>query len=163
LAGSFRSIWVFAREWILSTVAVGVTTGLLLYTPFLRPLIGPSLRVRLVLQPYFPLPVVMAVIAGALSRWRYRSSASFWVWVPQSLYVAYRMSSWIDANDSGIRVAISHFFGRCSYPACGDQLESTAYLYITLAYAVGALIFYVWHRFGGTRAPKDAPRTGPEQ
>jgi hypothetical protein len=137
-------------------VAVGVTTGLLLYTPFIRPLISPALRVRLVMQPYYPLPVAMAVIAGALSRWRYRSSASFWVWLPQSLYVAYRMNRWINANDSGMRAAISHFFGRSSYPNCGDQLESTAYLYITLAYATGALTFYVWQWVGCTGAAKDA-------
>ena len=143
MAGFSRRIWAFAREWMLSTVAVGVTTGLLLYTPFVRPLISPALRVRLVMQPYYPLPIAMAVIAGALSRWRYKSSASFWVWLPQALYVAYRMSNWIDANDSGMRAAIAHFFGRCSYPNCGDQLGSTAYLYITLAYATGALSFYV--------------------
>jgi hypothetical protein len=154
-AGLSRKTWAFVREWVLAVVGAGVTTGLLLYIPFARLLISPALRVRLTLQPCYPLPVAIAVLAGLLSQWRFRSNAAFWVWVPQAVYLTYRMIVWVRVTKGGASLAVSHFLGSsCAYPSCNDQLESTLYLYMTLAYGLGALAFRFRRSLYGLRLSK---------
>jgi hypothetical protein len=136
-----RGMWAFLREWLFAVFGVGITTGLLLYFPFIRPLMSPETRIRLTLQPYYVVPVIIAVIAGVISWLRRRSFAALWVWVPQFVYVTYRIVQWSVTRNAGLGAATSHFLGReCMFPTCNDQLESTAYLYITLAYSSAAAL-----------------------
>lgn len=145
-----RYLWNFGREWAISTVGVAVTIGLLWYLPFLRVWVEPRTRVRLTLQPYFPVPIFVGFFAGCVTWWRCRRSASFWVWVPQAAYMLYVLDAWVrnSGSSSGFSLALRHFFGgSCSYPDCRDQLESTFYLYTTMAYSLGALALKISCKF----------------
>lgn len=95
------------------------------------------------LTPYYPLPVVIALCIGFFSYLRFWGSYRYWVWVLPSLLTISAMSHWQSENQASLSSTLIHFLGRVPYPENRDQLDSTVFIYLTLAYSLGALIHSV--------------------
>ena len=134
-----RWLALYALNLLAATFGVALTGGILLNV-VLRPFLNHETIRRVSLNPYYPVPILLALMAGTLSYIRFRGSYRYWVWIVPALYLVNSMMTWSAANSTGFSDAAAHFFGNLRYPSNQDQLESTIYLYLATAYSIGALI-----------------------
>jgi hypothetical protein len=103
----------------------------------LAPIVGSKNLSAGLLEPPYPILIAFGILAGYVSRIRWKGSQALWVWIPPAVYLGAGIVLWLRA---GFHVgdAFDHFFGLGCYPLCEDQYERTVPLYTSLAYSLGA-------------------------
>jgi hypothetical protein len=127
---------------LIATLGTTINVGIITYS--LRSFVSREARIHfaetLVYGPYYPLPVLIGVLIGFFSYLRFRGTYRYWVWIVPALYVLTELLDWKESNHASLADSIVHFFGTLAYPANREQLGSTMFLYMAIAYVVGALI-----------------------
>jgi hypothetical protein len=90
--------------------------------------------------PYYPLPIVVAFLAGYFAyRW-IRGSYSYWVWILPAVSLLTAMVYWKGATQASWFEALAHFFKRLPYPESLVQLPTAGLLLMSLTYSLAALV-----------------------
>jgi hypothetical protein len=133
-------LWLLAS--LIATYGALINVGIIIYT--LRPLISHAARIhfiqKYVYSSYHPLPILIAMLIGFFSYLRFRGTYRYWVWVFPMFGVLSSLLDWKQSNEASLADSLRHFFGPLTYPANRDQLDSTLFLYMSLAYVLGVLI-----------------------
>jgi hypothetical protein len=97
---------------------------------------------RIFSVPYFPVQTAFGFAVGYLSRKRFGTRFSFWVWTVPLLIFIWHFVAFESSTFAGFwRVRLEHFVGSaCRPPACFDQLSYTSPLYTSIAYTLGAFV-----------------------
>jgi len=106
-----RSVGLYLLHLFAATFGVLLATGILLnivLKPF-EPLIGHFRLLSVAKGPYYPLPIVLAALAGYFSYIRFKSNYRFWVWIIPALYLVTKIVLWKPSSVLG-----DHDWGHCS-------------------------------------------------
>jgi hypothetical protein len=126
---------------LIATLGTAINVGIITYS--LRPFVSREARVHftetLVYGPYYPLPILIGVLIGFFSYLRFRGAYRYWVWIIPALCVLTELVDWKETNQASFADSIVHFSGTLGYPV-NRELGSTVFLYMAIAYVVGALI-----------------------
>jgi hypothetical protein len=127
---------------LIATLGTAINIGIITYS--LRPFVSRAARIHFtqtfVYGPHYPLPILVGLLIGFFSYLRFRGTYRYWVWILPAFGVLTALVDWKETNQASFADSIMHFFGTLAYPANRDQLDSTLFLYTSLAYVVGALI-----------------------
>lgn len=132
--------------WLVTTLIAtfGTAINIGIITTSLRPFVDRAGRIHFtqsfVYGPHYPLPILIALLIGMFSYLRFLGSYRYWVWVLPAVWVLSAIVDWKQSNQASFADSVMHFFGTMPYPANRDQLDSTMFLYMSLAYVVGVLI-----------------------
>jgi len=129
-------LWVLNTA--IATFGVMLTGGLLMAMG--GPLVPDATKARIALTPFYVFPVALAFLAGLISRYRFRGSYRFWVWSIPLANLIRVFWEWKDQNGASWGTSLMHFFGYASFPDNKDQLNSTVFLYLAVAYSIGAAL-----------------------
>ena len=143
MKSSMRSVGLYLLHLLAATFGVLLATGILLNVvlkPF-EPLIGHTRLLSVAKGPYYPLPIVLAALAGYFSYIRFKSNYRFWVWIIPALYLVTKIVLWKPSSvlgDHDWGTALTHFFpGAHSYYPEEDVVVP---FYTSLSYTLGALL-----------------------
>lgn len=109
--------------------------------PLLEPWIGHANLVSFAEGPFYPLPVVLASLAGYFGYMRSKGNYRFWVWVVPTVYLATKIILWTPASILGHyswRTTLGHFFAGA--PPHYPEEDVTVPFYTSLSYTLGALL-----------------------
>src|SRR5260370_31702093 len=143
MKSSMRSVGLYLLHLLAATFGVLLAPGVLLnlvLNPF-EPLTGHTRLLSVAKGPYYPLPIVLAALAGYFSYIRFTSNYRFWVWIIPALYLVTKIVLWKPSSvlgDHDWGTALTHFFpGAHSY-----YREQNVVLpfYTSLSYTLGALL-----------------------
>ena len=136
---STRAKWV--GLWLLNTLigTVGVAINVGLFTYSSQAFVSRATRIHFVLTPYYLFPLLVGFAVGYLSYLQFRGSYRYWVWILPAAYVLYSLLAWKASNQGTWSDALTHFFGPVPYPQNRDQLDTSTWLYMAMAYSLGAL------------------------
>ena len=156
MKSALRWIGTYVLNLLVATLGILVATGILLNVILkpVEPLIGHSQLFSLAKGPYYPLPLVLAVVVGYLSYFRFKENHLFWVWVLPALYLAIKIMLWKPSVLGGGSwgAAIAHFFA--GEPSYYPEEDVTVPLYTSVAYSIGALLqrsgLFHWQHSGET-------------
>ena len=127
---------------LIATVGTGINIGII--TTSLQPFVSRAARIHFtqtfVWGPHYPLPVLIALLIGFFSYLRFRGTYRYWVWILPAFGVLSALLYWKQSNQASFADSVMHFFGTLAYPANRDQLDSTLFLYMSLAYVAGVLL-----------------------
>jgi len=129
---------------LVATLGVVLLTGFLLNVvlqPLSQPLISHSQLFSVAKGPYYPLPVILAVVLGYISYTRLKGNQRFWVWVVPALYLAAKIVVWKNRSvlrDDGWGATMAHFFA--PKPPYHPEEDVVVPFYTSIAYAFGALL-----------------------
>lgn len=144
MKAAVRWAGLYLLNLLAATLGIVLVTGFLLNVvlkPLSPPLISHSQLFSVAKGPYYPLPVVLAVIAGYISYIRLKGNHRFWVWVVPTVYLAIKIALWKNSSvlgDDGWGTAMAHFFpGKQPYY---PEEDVTVPFYTSLAYSFGALL-----------------------
>ena len=126
--------------WLLNTLiaTIGSAINVGVFTYSTKAFVSHSLRIRFVLSPYYPFSILIGLCVGFFSYLRFRGSYRYWVWVIPSLMTLKAVTRWQAENQTRFSAALIHYFGPIPYPQNRDQLDTTLFLYLALAFALGA-------------------------
>ncbi len=139
-----RAKWVglWLVTTLIATLGTAINVGIITYS--LRTFVSREARVHFmetfVYGSYYPLPILIGVLIGFFSYLRFRGTYRYWVWIIPVLCVLTELVDWKETNQASFADSIVHFSGTLPYPANREQLGSTMFLYMAIAYVVGALI-----------------------
>ena len=110
--------------------------------------------------PYYPLPIILAALAGYFSYIRFKSDYRFWVWIIPALYLVTKMALWKPSSVLGgysWGTTLAHFFA--GTPRYHPEEDVVVSFYTSLSYTLGALldrgnVFRFQH-------PSETPDSGP--
>ena len=157
MKSAFRWIAKYLLNLLVATLGVFFATGILLNVILkpVEPLIGHSQLFSVAKGPYYPLSLVLAVVAGYISHFRFKGNQRFWVWVLPALYVATKIILWKNPSVLGSNswgTTLSHFF--VGEPPYYPEEDATVPLYTSVAYSLGALLersgLFRWKYSGAT-------------
>jgi hypothetical protein len=121
MKSSMRSVGLYLLHLLVATFGAVLATGILLNVvlkPF-EPLIGHTRLFSVAKGPYYPLPIVLAALAGYFSYIRLKSNYRFWVWIIPALYLVTKIALWKPSSvlgDNNWGTALTQFFaGANSY------------------------------------------------
>jgi hypothetical protein len=148
-----RAKWV--GLWLLNTLigTVGVAINVGFFTYSSQAFVSRATRIHFVQTPYYPVPILAGLVVGYLSYLRFRGSYRFWVWVLPAAYVCYSLLDWKASNQRTWLEALTHFFGYLPYPQNRDQLDTSTWLYMAMAYSLGALVQRLVQKTFNVRRP----------
>jgi hypothetical protein len=134
-----RAKWVglWVLNTLIGTLGVAITVGFFTYSS--QAFVSRATRIHFVLTPYYLFPILIGLAAGYLSYLRFRGSYRYWVWILPAAYVLYSLLGWKASNQGTWSDALTHYFGSVPYPQNRDQLETSMWLYVAMAYSLGAL------------------------
>lgn len=134
-----RAEWVglWLLNTIIGTVGVAIYVGLFTYSS--QAFVSRATRIHFVLTPYYLFPILAGLVVGYFSYLRFRGSYRYWIWVLPAAYVFYSLLNWKASNQGAWSEALTHFFGYVPYPQNRDQLDTSTWLYMAMAYSLGAL------------------------
>jgi hypothetical protein len=139
-------LWLLTT--FIATFGTAINIGIISYS--LQPFISRDARIHFVHgfvdTPYYPLPILIALLIGFFSYVRFRGTYRYWVWILPAVVVVRSLVDWKQSNQASWADSLMHFFGFITYPANRDQLDSTLFLYMSLAYVAGVLV----HAFAET-------------
>jgi hypothetical protein len=147
MESALRWIGIYLLNLLVATVGVLVATGIFLNVVLkpIEPLIGHSTLFASAKGPYYPLPLVLALVAGYIRTLRFKGNYGFWVWVLPALYLVVKMVWWKSPSilaSSSWGATMRHFFvGETPYY---PEQDVTLPLYTSVTYAVGALLGRSW-------------------
>jgi hypothetical protein len=138
--------WVglYLLHLLTATLGVMLATFILL-NAVLRPVLEPRIRhadlISLVNGPVYPLPVVLAALAGYIGYAQFKGNYRFWVWIVPFVYLATKIILWAPSSvlvGHGLGAILAHFFVGTPphYPEGGVTLP----FYTSLSYTLGALL-----------------------
>jgi len=135
-----RAKWVglWLLNTLIATLGVAITAGFFTYSS--REFVSRAARIDFVLTPYYPVPILVGLVVGYLSYLRFRGSYRYWAWILPAAYMLYPLVDWKSSNQTTWSEALIHFFGSVPYPQNRDQLGTSTWLYLSIAYSVGALL-----------------------
>jgi hypothetical protein len=127
---------------LIATFGVAMTIGFFTYSSqqFVSQAARMRFMARFIYTPYSPILIITALVIGYLSYKTFRGSYRYWVWVLPAADVVRSLLGWKESNQASWSNSLSHFFGFLPYPENGDQLDSTLFLYLSLAYTLGVLV-----------------------
>lgn len=127
---------------LIATIGVAMTIGFFTYSS--RPFVSRAARMRFVLRflytPYSPILILSALVVGYLSYRTFRGSYRYWVWVVPAADVVHSLLNWKASNRASWSNSLAHFFGFLPFPENRDQVDSTLFLYLALAYTLGVFV-----------------------
>jgi len=138
-----RLVGLYLLHLLAATLGVLLATGILLNVVLkpLEPFIGSTRLFSVAKGPYYPLLIVLAVLAGYFSDLRFKSNSRFWVWVIPALYLVTKIFLWKPSSvlgDTNWGAVLAHFFaGAHSYYPEEDVVVP---FYTSLSYTLGALL-----------------------
>ena len=143
MESALRWVGLYLLNLLAATLGVLFATGVLLNVVLkpVAPLIGHARLFSVARGPYYPLPVILALVAGYVSSLRFKGNHRFWVWVIPALYLAARIVFWKSPSALGGNSwgdAMTHFFA--GEPPYYPEQDATVPLYTSVAYSVGALL-----------------------
>ena len=138
-----RSVGLYLLHVLAATFGVLLATGILLNVVLipLEPLIGHARLFSVAEAPYYPLPIVLAGLAGYFSFVRFKSNYRFWVWIIPALYLVTKIALWRPSSvleDYSWGTALAHFFSIT--PRYHPQEDVIVGFYTSLSYTFGALL-----------------------
>jgi hypothetical protein len=135
-----RAKWV--GMWVLSTLeatfGVAITVGLL--TSSTQLLTSRAMRIRLVWTPYYPVPLLVGLVVGYFSYTHFKGSYRYWAWVGPAVLTLVSLAAWKASHQFSLAEATIHFFGSIPYPGNRDQMDTSLFLYMSMAYSAGAFV-----------------------
>jgi len=144
---SLKWLGLWLLNTLIATVGVAMTIGFFTYSS--QSFVSRAARMRFVLRfiytPYSPILIFSALVIGYLSDLTFRGSYRRWVWVLPAADVVHTLLGWKESNQASWSASLTHFFGFLPYPENRDQLDSTAFLYLSLAYTLGVLVHTSMH------------------
>jgi hypothetical protein len=143
MESALRWIGIYLLDLLAATLGVVLASGILLNLVLkpVEPLIGHSRLFSVAKGPYYPLPILLALVAGYIGNVRFKGNHRLWVWVLPALYLTIRMLLWKKPSvldSSGWAEAITHFFG--GEPPYYPEQDVTVPLYTSIAYSLGAVL-----------------------
>lgn len=138
-----RSLGLYLFHLLSATFGVLLATGILLNVvlkPF-EPLIGHDRLFSVAKAPYYPLPIVLAGLAGYFSYIRFKSNYRFWVWIIPALYLVTKIALWKPSTvlgDYSWDTTLAHFFS--GTPRYHPEEDVVVSFYTSLSYTLGALL-----------------------
>jgi hypothetical protein len=139
-SSAYRAKWV--GLWLLNTLiaTLGIAINVGFFTYSTHAFVSRATRIYFVETPYYPFPILVGLVVGYLSYLRFRGSYRYWVWILPAVYMLYPLADWKSSNQTTWSKALIHFFGFVPFPQNRDQLGTSVWLYMALAYSVGALV-----------------------
>jgi hypothetical protein len=140
VSAKWLGLWLLNT--IIATFGVAMTIGFLTYSSqsFVSRAARMRFMVRFIYTPYSPILIITALVIGYLSYRTFRGSYRYWVWVLPTADVGRSLLNWKESNQASWSNSLSHFFGFLPYAENRDQLDSTLFLYLSLAYTLGVLV-----------------------
>jgi hypothetical protein len=151
-----RAKWLGLWLWntLIATAGVATTIGFFTYSS--QPFVSRAARMHFtqtfVWTPYYPVPILAGLVIGFLIRTRFRGSYRYYAWILPSAVVLGSLLDWRASNQASWWQAAAHFFGRQPYPDNRDQLDTSFWLYMSLAYSLGAWFRTFVKRFSPPRS-----------
>jgi hypothetical protein len=152
MESALRWLGIYLLNLLAATLGVLLTTGIFLNVVLkpVEPLIGHSKLFSVAKGPYYPLPLLLALVAGYVRNVRFKGNHGFWVWVLPALYLAVKIMLWrnpsvLASNSWG--ATISHFFA--GEPPYYPEQDVMVPVYTSVSYSVGALLGSVGFLRGG--------------
>jgi hypothetical protein len=139
--------------WLLNTftatLGVALSIGIVTYSS--QPFVSRGTRMRFMEQfvytHHYPLPIFVGLVFGFFSYVHFRGSYRYWVWILPTAGVLFSVMNWKQSNQTSWSQSLLHFFGYIPFPDNRDQLDSTLFLYMSLAYSTGVLVHkFVQHK-----------------
>jgi len=139
---SVKWLGLWLLNTLVATFGVAMTIGFFTYSSqqFVSRAARMRFMVRFIYTPYSPILIITALVIGYLSYKTFRGSYRYWVWVLPAADVVRSLLNWQESNQASWSNSLSHFFGFLPYPENRDQLDSTLFLYLSLAYTLGVLV-----------------------
>jgi hypothetical protein len=140
VSAKWLGLWLLNT--LIATFGVAMTIGFFTYSsqPFVSRAARMRFMIRFIYTPYSPILIFSALIIGYLSYKTFRGSYRYWVWVIPAFEVVRFLLDWKASNLASWSNSLVHFFGFLSYPENRDQLDSTLFLYLSLAYTLGVSV-----------------------
>ena len=147
MKSSKRWVGFYLLHLLAATFGVMLATAILLngiLKPLLEPGISDAKLISIAAGPYFPLPIVLAALAGYFGYFghtRIRGSYCFWVWVVPTAYLVTKIFLWTPTSvlaDQNWGTTLAHFF--VGTPPRYPEGNVTIPFYTSLAYTLGALL-----------------------
>jgi hypothetical protein len=143
MKSSMRSVGLYLLHVLTATLGVLLATGILLNVVLkpLEPLIGHARLLSVSKAPYYPLPIVVAALAGYFSYIRLKSNYRFWVWIIPAVYLATKIALWKPSSvlgDYSWGATLAHFFA--GTPRDHPEEDVIVSFYTSLSYTLGALL-----------------------
>jgi hypothetical protein len=115
LNASMRSVGLYLFHLLAATYGVLLATAIFLNVVLnpLEPLMGHARLFSVARAPYYPLPIVLATLAGYFSYIRFKSNYRFWVWIIPALYLVTKIALWKPSSvlgDSSWGTTLAQFF-----------------------------------------------------
>jgi len=145
VSAKWLGLWLLNT--LIATFGVAMTIGVFTYSS--QPFVSRAARLRFMVAfiytPYSPILIVTALVIGYLSHKTFRGSYRYWVWILPAADVVRSLLDWQQSNQASWSNSLSHFFAFLPYPENSDQMDSTLFLYLSLAYTVGVLVHACVH------------------
>jgi hypothetical protein len=140
VSAKWLGLWLLNT--LIATFGVAMTIGFFTYSSerFVSRAARMRFVVRFIYTPYSPILIITALVIGYLSYKTFQGSYRYWVWVLPAADVVRSLLDWKESSQASWSNSVSHFFGFLPYPQNRDQMDSTLFLYLSLAYALGALV-----------------------
>jgi hypothetical protein len=144
MKSSARWVGLYLLHLLTATFGVMLATGILLNVvlkPLVEPWIGHAKLISVATGPYYPLPIVLAALAGYFDYIRSKGNYRFWVWIVPTLYLAMKLILWTPTTvlgDHNWRTILAHFF--VGTPPHYPEGDVTIPFYTSLSYTLGALL-----------------------
>jgi hypothetical protein len=114
-----RWVGFYLLHLLAATFGVMLATAILLngiLKPLLEPGISDAKLISIAAGPYYPLPIVLAALAGYFGYFghtRIRGSYCFWVWIVPTAYLVTKIFLWTPTSvlaDQNWDTTLAHFF-----------------------------------------------------
>jgi hypothetical protein len=143
MKSSMRWVALYLLHLLTATFGVMLATGILLNVVLkpLEPWIGHAKLVSVAKGPYYPLPIVLAGLAGYFGYIRFKGNYRFWVWIVPTVYLATKIILWTPTSilgDYSWGATLAHFFA--GTPPHYPEGNITIPFYTSLSYTLGALL-----------------------
>ena len=165
MESALRWIGLYLLNLLAATLGVVLATGVLLNVILkpVEPLIGHARLFSVAKGPYYPLPILLALLAGYISGIRFKGNHRLWVWVLPALFLSIRVFLWKKPSvfeSSSWGEAITHFFA--GEPPYYPEQDATVPLYTSIAYSLGGVLERI-PLLRRKHAEEDSSRAGDQQ
>jgi len=143
MKSSMRWVGLYLVHLLTATFGVLLATGILLNVVLkpLEPWIGHTKLVSVAKGPYYPLPIILAALAGYFGYIRSKGSYRFWVWIVPTVFLATKIILWTPTSivgDHSWAATLAHFF--VGTPPHYTEGDITIPFYTSLSYTFGSLL-----------------------
>jgi hypothetical protein len=91
---SMRWVGLYLLHLLAATFGVMLATAILLNAvlkPLLEPGVSHAKLGSIATGPYYPLPILLAALAGYFCNIRFKGNYRFWVWIVPTVYLAIKV------------------------------------------------------------------------